>query len=273
MKAVMLLENLSTDSRLAAEHGLSLYLETERHRILFDTGQTDAFARNAKVLGIDLRTVDMAVLSHGHYDHCGGLPRFLAVNDHAPVYIHKNAFARHQAADGREIGIRELPECRGRIVLTGDELVLGKDLQLLTCNALPRPYVSHSGDIRMFRNGRFVQDDFHHEQYLCIREHGRLIVISGCSHKGILNILHWLHPDVLIGGFHFMSRDVEGEGRAELDGAAQVLRACPTVCYTCHCTGKKQFDYLKTTLGDRLHYLSTGMSLVLDEHGMTVTAP
>lgn len=271
MKAVMLLENLSSDDRLAAEHGLSLYLETDRRRILFDTGQSDAFARNADILGIDLRSVDMAVLSHGHYDHSGGLARFLALNDHAPVYIHKRAFERHKAPDGRDIGIRPLPKSEGRIILTEDETVLDDGLVLRTCNAGVRPYPAHSGDLLMFRDDRFVPDDFHHEQYLCLREHGRNVVISGCSHKGILNILHWLHPDVLIGGFHFMNLDVEGEGRAELDRAAEALAACPAVCFTCHCTGRKQFDYLKPRLGDRLHYLSAGMGLILDEKGLRIT--
>ena len=273
MKAVMLLENLSADSRLEAEHGLSLYLETGDHRILFDTGQTDAFARNAEKLGIDLRAVDMAVLSHGHYDHSGGLARFLAINDHAPVYIHREAFERRKAADGREIGIRSLPESEGRIVLTGDSLELRQDLRLCTCNGATAPYASHSAGLLMFREGCFVPDDFHHEQYLCIREQGKLIVVSGCSHKGVLNILHWLRPDVLIGGFHFMSLDAEGEGSAELDRAAETLAACPTVCCTCHCTGKKQFDYLKPKLGDRLHYLSAGMGLIVDENGVRVTGP
>ena len=263
MKVVMLLENLSQDNRLVAEHGLSLYLETEKHRILFDTGQSDAFARNAEVLGIDLSKVDLAVISHGHYDHTGGLARFLEINDHAPIYVQRQAFERHRSGDGREIGMNPALASSDRIVPTDDTTVIDDDMTLCTCNGRERPFGSHSGNLYMFRNGKPVQDDFCHEQYLTIREHGRRITISGCSHKGILNILHWLRPDMLIGGFHFMSLDLEKDGLAELDAAAAALSAFPTTYYTCHCTGKKQFDYLKQKLGDQLHYLSGGMSLTL----------
>ena len=79
MRVTMLLDNIAADPRLVAEHGLSLYLETGDHKILFDAGQSSAFAENAEKLGVDLREVDFAVLSHGHYDHGGGLERFLVI--------------------------------------------------------------------------------------------------------------------------------------------------------------------------------------------------
>ena len=84
MKITALIENTSARG-LPTEHGLSLFVETAERKFLFDMGQTDLFARNAETLGIDLTTVDFAVLSHGHYDHGGGLKAFLALNDHAPV--------------------------------------------------------------------------------------------------------------------------------------------------------------------------------------------
>ena len=91
MKITALTENTSADPRFGAEHGLSLYIEANGHRILFDSGQTELFERNASLLGIDLAGVDIAVLSHGHYDHSGGLKRFLELNDSAPVYLHRLA--------------------------------------------------------------------------------------------------------------------------------------------------------------------------------------
>ena len=91
MRVTMLLDNIAADGRLAAEHGLSLHIETGKHRILFDAGQSDAFARNAEALGIDLAAVDIAFVSHGHYDHTGGIARFLELNEHAPVYVHREA--------------------------------------------------------------------------------------------------------------------------------------------------------------------------------------
>ena len=92
MKITVLMENTAARETLAAEHGLSLYIQTAHRNILFDMGQTDAFARNAQALGIDLAQVDTAVLSHGHYDHGGGLEKFLEINKTAPIYINLYAF-------------------------------------------------------------------------------------------------------------------------------------------------------------------------------------
>ena len=105
MRIVTLIENTSCQASLCCEHGLSLYIETGKHRILFDAGQTGAFADNAEKLGIDLRTVDLAVLSHGHYDHGGGLKRFLEINHTAPVYLSRNAFGAYYNGTQKYIGL------------------------------------------------------------------------------------------------------------------------------------------------------------------------
>lgn len=267
MRVTMLMDNIAASPELSAEHGLSLFIETKQKRILFDTGKTGTFARNAEALGIDLASVDMAVISHGHYDHTGGLARFLELNDHAPVYVHREAFGHFEARAARYIGIAPaiagaLRES-GRLVLTDDELVLDDGLSLLSCNAEARPFSSQSDGLFMMQDGQPVQDDFRHEQYLSIREGGRHTLISGCSHKGILNIVPWFRPDVLIGGFHFMNVELDDDGRRILDSAADALTAHRTEYYTCHCTGKAQFDYLKARMGERLHYFAGGMSVEL----------
>ena len=88
-------------------HGLSLYLETHDHRLLMDTGSTGAFADNAEALGIDLTRVDTVVLSHGHYDHAGGLLRFAALNPGAPIYLQAGADGDFYHGD-RYIGIDDI---------------------------------------------------------------------------------------------------------------------------------------------------------------------
>ena len=95
MKITALLENTASDCCMLTEHGLSLYIEAQGKKILFDMGQTDLFYKNALTLGIDLAEVDIAILSHGHYDHGGGLEKFLEINKKAPIYVSSRAFEPH----------------------------------------------------------------------------------------------------------------------------------------------------------------------------------
>lgn len=258
MKIISLMENTASHPDLHAEHGLSLYIETDAHKILFDAGQTDLFAENAEKLGVDLRAVDIAFLSHGHYDHSGGLMRFLELNDHAPLYMNERAFSDCWHGEDHYIGIDPGLKASGRIRLTGDALCIDGELSLMTCSDKQRVFpLSGAGLTVRQPDGTFQQDEFLHEQYLSIKEKGRHVLISGCSHKGILNIMSWLKPDVLIGGFHFMKADPVQQ-RDELLASADSLCRYDTVYYTCHCTGEAQFSVLKERMGDKLHYLRAG---------------
>ena len=122
MRVVTLIENTAGCPELVCEHGLSFYIETGKHRILFDAGQTDAFAQNAEKLNVDLGSVDFAVLSHGHYDHGGGLQKFLQINQTAPVYLRRDAFLLHQNGQGKNIGLDPQLQASDRLVFTGGRL-------------------------------------------------------------------------------------------------------------------------------------------------------
>lgn len=259
MKIQVLMENTACSEQLTAEHGLSLYIETQGQTILFDAGATEAFAENAEKMGVDLQKVDFAVLSHGHDDHSGGLKHFLELNDHAMIYASRHASQPLCYADERYIGVDLDLLSHPRMRWTDDECVINENCTLLSCNQLPRPYYMDSFGLQMKKDNAFVPDVFQHEQYLLIQEQGRRILISGCSHKGILNIMGWLKPDVLIGGFHFMKMDVADEKtRSELEDAARKLLAYPTMYYTGHCTGLEQYAFLKEIMGERLQYLPAG---------------
>ncbi len=258
-----LIENTTIDDTLIAEHGLSLYIETSNHKILFDMGQTDAFADNALKLGIDLSAVDIAVLSHGHYDHGGGLKTFLEINHKAPVYLSRHAFKPHYNGCEKHIGLDASLAENNRLIFTGDNLKIDEELELFSCNDKPRPYDMGSFGLNMLQGDKLVPDDFRHEQYLLIKEKDKKVLISGCSHKGILNIVSWFSPDVLIGGFHFVKLDPDGEGNEVLSLAAGMLNQYPTQYYTCHCTGVNQYEFLKKTMNKKLHYLSTGQTIVI----------
>lgn len=263
MKIVTLMENTCAREDLAWEHGLSLYIETGRHRILFDAGQTGAFADNARKLGIDLSRVDFGVLSHGHYDHGGGLRRFLEINETAPVYLSRNAFSQCYNAGKKYIGLDPALAGSHRLRYVDDGLQLEDGIWLYSGNGFTRHFPVESFGLSILRDGGFQRDDFAHEQYLLIRENGKTVCISGCSHRGILNIVRWFQPDVLVGGFHFMKLDPQTADAAFLERAAKELLSHPTVYYTGHCTGEKPFAFLKERMGDRLNTLSTGMCLSL----------
>ncbi|MBQ8200574.1 MAG: MBL fold metallo-hydrolase [Clostridia bacterium] len=263
MKLVTLIENTTCRDDLICEHGLSLYLETGGHRILFDAGQTDAFADNATRLGIDLAQVDLCILSHGHYDHGGGLARFLRENKHAPVYLSRHAFDPHFNGTEKYIGLDNALMDSKRLVFTDDDHIIDNHLSLHTCNHCSCPYPLNPFGLTMRQDGRHVPEDFRHEQYLLIHEGKLRILISGCSHKGVLNICQWFQPDVLIGGFHMMKLDPSGSGAADLQLAAEALMQYPTQYYTGHCTGEAQFIFLKHIMGDRLQALSTGRCIQL----------
>ncbi len=263
MKLSVLIENTSSKQEILCEHGLSLYIETEKHNILFDTGQSDAFAENALRMGIDLSKTDMAILSHGHYDHGGGLKRFLEINRTAPVYVSRHAFMPHYNGTEKYIGLDNGLKGNPRIHFVEDVLELTPELSLYSCNGAVCHVPMDSAGLNMVAEGQLQPEDFRHEQYLLIRESSRKILISGCSHKGILNIMKWFEPDVLIGGFHFMKLDPEGAGRETLQQAGKILLQYPAKYYTGHCTGVKQYCFLKKMMGERLEYLSGGCVRIL----------
>ena len=273
MRVISLIENTGKRRDLQTEHGLSLYIETERHRILFDTGATEQFLDNADRMGVDLAAVDTLVLSHGHYDHTGGIDGFLRRNRQAKVYIRENAFEPFyhcSETENRFIGISGIQREHPRLTLTKGNVTLDPELTLFTQVCGRRCYPETNLKLKYFDGQRYRQDDFQHEQNLAITERGKRIVISGCSHNGIVNILdayaalfHQM-PDVVIGGFHTAGKDeFDPNSTAQLLEMTQALEETGAVFYTCHCTGQEPYEILKSRMGDRIHYLSTGEEILL----------
>lgn len=255
MKITVLAENTACRADVIAQHGLSLYLETADCRILFDMGQDTAFARNAQTLGIDLEKVDFAILSHGHYDHGGGLAEFLRLNKWAPVYLHEGAFDPYYNGTEKYIGLDISLQEHSRLIFTKEAAELPHGMMLVDCNALG--WQCNSWGLNRKHGEVFTPDTFRHEQYLQIREGEKQYLISGCSHKGIVNIASHFRPDVLIGGFHLSKQENENE----LYTIAQSLLSCHTRYYTGHCTGSRQYAFMKAIMGERLQMLSTGVTI------------
>ncbi len=263
MKITALVENTCHMDNICAEHGLSLYIQTAHHNILFDMGQGDAFVRNAQTLGIDLAAVDIAFLSHGHYDHGGGLATFLACNTTAPVYLNQKACAPYYHGSERFIGVDSALATSDRLRFTGETCIIDDTLHLHACNTRLLVHPIDAAGLSKLCDGMLQAEDFQHEHYLSIFEDGKHVLISGCSHKGIVNIVDWFQPDILIGGFHLKDIDPEGAEAHRLDDISDALLHYPTAYYTCHCTGTAQYARMQAIMGDQLHYLSCGQTITL----------
>ena len=262
MKITALVENTS-DCGLKAVHGLSFYIETRLHRLLFDLGPDGTLFQNAARLGIDLAAVDTVVLSHGHYDHGGALKKFLALNPSAKVYVQRTAFAPHYSKAGPlklNIGLDPaLADAPNVILLDGDRAI-DEELTLFTAKG-EDTFRSEANRVLYGKNG---PDDFRHEQDLLITEN-TAVLITGCAHAGVIRILNSVpgqRPAYCVGGFHVynpVNRRTVSAGQLETLSAALKENA-DVRFYTCHCTGKKAFSYLQAQ-NENVFYISAGSVL------------
>ena len=271
VKIVVLLENTTESSNLKCKHGLSLYAETENHKILFDMGPDALSLKNAEALGVNIADIDIAVISHGHVDHCGGLKYFLEKNRKAKIYI------RPQALEAHYVKVLGIPFYAGidRTLLSADRFVFADDIHVIddeitlfsnVAGQFPLP--KSDGNLFVKRNGRMIPDDFCHEQNLIITSGDKKILVCGCAHAGIVNIarrakmLVGHDPTTVIGGMHLYEPTMRRYERDEyIDSVAAALAEIKSSYYTCHCTGEKAYEKMKARLGARLTYLRTGAEL------------
>ena len=272
MRIINLVENTEGASGCGVEHGLCFYIETEKHKLLMDTGQTDLLLENAEKLGVDLTRVDTVILSHGHYDHGGGILPFAKINPTAKIYVPKAAFgeyyAMNKAGEPHYIGlakeIQELPEV---VICNAEEEVfrIDDELSLFSGIGSEHPIPSTNQRLKKKTEEGYLQDDFAHEQCLVISEGVKKVLLSGCAHHGILNImdryceLFGEEPDFVISGFHMMKKhNYTDEDINMIIDTALALRQYKTVFYTGHCTGVEPYNAMKKLMGNQLHYVHSG---------------
>jgi 7,8-dihydropterin-6-yl-methyl-4-(beta-D-ribofuranosyl)aminobenzene 5'-phosphate synthase len=268
----VLMDNESVSDEFRHEHGLSLYIETGTRRILFDTGASGAFAENAEKMGIDLSTVDFLVISHGHYDHGGGIQRFFELNKKAKAFISRRAFEDHWALkpDGTQkyIGLDKSILNSGRVVPVEEYHVVDDGIELFSGIGGDRLVPSGNEDLYMEHAEEIKHDDFSHEQDMLITEDGKGILFAGCAHRGIVNIIEEIAVEgnilleAVIGGFHLYNKSRgTSESPEKIDEIGSYLRASGPMYYTCHCTGLEAFGRLKETMDGKLDYLAAGRTI------------
>lgn len=262
VRITVLLENRARDG-LLSEHGVSFWIEADGMKLLLDTGQSDAFARNAEALGINLEDADALILSHGHSDHSGGLAAVLPKMKSPIVYLHPAALLeRYSIREGiaKPIGIPPaasaalddlpVPGCHWvrqpvrltpRIGLTGP---------------IPRETVYEDTGGPFFLDTDGTQPDpIDDDMSLWIETEGGLVVCTGCCHAGLINTLDWIRDQrpglpvrSVIGGLHLAVAS-EDRMRRTIDAlrAMDVQQLVPM-----HCTGETAVARLRQELGERV---------------------
>lgn len=257
MRVTALIEDTVGEAQLPSEHGLSLFVETMGYIILFDFGRTDLLVRNASELGVDLSNVDFAVLSHGHYDHGGGIMDFIQVNSHAPIYINSAAFSINMHGN-RYIGLPQELKTNSRVRYVTENIKLTDNIEICIMDSLKFPV--NSDGLTVKAEGQEYPDDFRHEQYLMVTENNRKILFSGCSHLGIENIYEYFKPDIIVGGMHLFNLDVVNQHESLIQ-TGNYLNQGDCCYYTCHCTGNLQYQILHEIMKDKIKYLACGDSI------------
>lgn len=262
----VLVENTAISAEYGKVHGLCLYIETAGHKILFDLGPDKLFLDNAEKMGVKIDEIDTVVISHGHYDHGGALGLFLQHNHRAKIYIHKKAFDRHfTKVLGLYIGVGLDASLASheQIVLTEGNLELDEELMIVTEVKERDLFPQSNRSLYTVENGKKLRDDFSHEQSLLIREGEHKVLLAGCAHCGIVNILNRANQDLgepvthVIGGFHIM-KDKSPE---LVRGIALRLKGYDIQYYTCHCTGQKNFALLQEEMREQIQYVPVGTVL------------
>lgn len=267
MKITSLVENISR-SDLKPVHGLSLLIEMDKHKILFDLGPDDTLFENCKARNIDIESIDIVIISHGHYDHGGALKKFLEINKKAIIYIQKSAFDKHYKnliSSKVDIGIDESLKNNNQIVLLDGDYKIDDNMILFTVKDRSKCY-SMANDLLYDSQGK---DKFIHEQNLIInKNNNESILIMGCGHCGVINIMERAveisgdrRISLCVGGYHFLRLNPSDSNVSMLlDDVAENLQKYNTRFYTCHCTGEECYIYLSKKMKN-ISYLSCGESI------------
>lgn len=287
MKIHVLIEN-TTDSDLQCEHGLSLYIEYKGKKILLDAGSTEVFAENAKQMGVDLKAVDMAFLSHGHYDHSGGFGALIKVNKSVPIYAMESAMGRYASTSGgvmHEIGVPdEVKEALKERITAVDKVTrVAPGITLVPHSTASDKLAVIGEKAGLYREVKskeysWLPDDFAHEMSVVFETNAGLVICNSCSHGGVQNIVEEVKSALpgkkiyaYVGGLHMKGRK-EGEeiciySEEEVKALAEYIQAAGIeVLLTGHCTGEPAIALLEKYLAEgQLMRLCTGTVYDLGE--------
>ena len=267
-------ENRAGRAGLLGEHGLALWIEAAGRRILFDTGQGLILRHNAEKLGIDLGTADDLVLSHGHYDHTGGLPHILKDLARTRVFVHPVAFGTKYAAgsngENRFIGspiskLEQVREHAATLIETAGPTELAPDIWVT--GTIPRHTTFEDTGGPFFTDKTCTQPDpLFDDQALVLQSHGKVVLVLGCAHSGIVNTLAYVteltgtdRVHAILGGMHLANASAE-----RLQRSLEAIERCGCrILAPCHCTGLAATAAMMTRWPDRVVPIATGSCITI----------
>ena len=266
IRITTLVENTASGAGLLAEHGLSFWIEYGDRRILFDTGQSDILIKNAEVLGIDLAETDAIVLSHGHYDHTGGLATVLDIADKAKIYLHPAAVEpkfSQKTSEAKSIGMPD----SAKEAIQGQHMIWTATPAVIFPGMFVTGQVLRMNDYEDVGGAFFVDencekpDELLDDQTLFIESTKGLVVVFGCAHSGVVNTLDYISKltgrtkiYAVIGGMHLLNASsARIANTVEVFKKYDIQKIAPL-----HCTGQKAIQDFKTAFGDKCLFLSVG---------------
>lgn len=277
MKIHILTDNRAAGHRILAEHGLSVFIEDDGVNVLFDTGQTDVYLHNAPKMDIDLKSADFIVLSHGHYDHCGGLEHFPFSETVSQIYVHPGELKKNHANNTLQQSNENLAipwwmegyqHSKNRIVLNPKDITIAPGVSLhakipsVSFEETPRDLLADSTDSKDIQ----LIDIMQNEQMLVFEKDNGLTIFLGCSHPGIINCLTHakaLYPNrkihAVIAGMHLVSADNDYIQKT----ISHLKDMNIEYLIPMHCTGLPAICAMSRSLGDKCIPLCAGQTITI----------
>ncbi|MBK5241202.1 MBL fold metallo-hydrolase [Clostridium sp.] len=271
LKITTLIEdNSSADIKLYNEHGLSLYMEIDGMKILFDTGKSGDFIKNAETLNIDLNKLDYVMMSHGHYDHSGGFRKLVEETSNSYKLIVGEDFFNEKYGTIEGDNYKYLGNSFEKGYIHKNNIAIKyikQDIFYITENIMVFANFKRNNDFELpnkrfqiKQDEKYILDDFYDEIVLVLKGKRGLFVVVGCSHVGIVNILETIIERTglpiygIIGGTHLVEADEQ-----RLNKTIDFLKEKDIkIIGVSHCTGEKAAEEIKRQFGERFLYNNTG---------------